>query len=94
MGDDAVTKRECEIMHNSMDERLDKIDANFAEVFKKLDAIARVNGKVEFIDARVDAIGRKYDSHIDGHSKFISVSLGIIALASTVVTVILVLMRK
>jgi len=98
MTDNFVGQRECEIQHENLNSRIDKFEnstnMNFGRVLEKMDSLLTIKGKAEFTDQKVESLGRKLDSHTKGHGKFISIALGIIALISTLMAVILVLLRK
>ena len=88
MGDDLISRRECDMQHDSLAERLDKLDNSFIEVFRKLDNFISIGGKVEFINQKIEMIGKKQEQHEKEHTGFISITLGIIAIASTLIAVI------
>ena len=89
MGDDLVSLRECEMQHEALTARLDSIDHNFSKVFEKLDILASMSGKVEFINQKIEILGKRQEQHEKEHTGFISITLGIIAIASTLIAVIM-----
>ena len=69
------------MLHEILNNRLDKIDDSFNGVNEKLDKFITVGGKIEFINQKMDTLKNNFEDHTKNHWKFISVCLAILALA-------------